>query len=92
MTFTELLDQNKDTRHYDIVGPRVGCLIKAMLIINQTEIAFLFAPYNCCDMTKMIAFAQLILPDVKIILTFSGNELDTCYLYKNDCWKAICIN
>lgn len=93
MTFTELLDQNKDIRHDEIVGPHVGCSIKAMLIVNKTTIAFLFAPYHCCDMTKMITFAQFMLPDVNTILTFSGNELDTSYLLnKNDCWKSICIN
>lgn len=89
MTFTELLDQNKDIRHDEIVGPHVGCSIKAMLIVNQTTIAFLFAPYHCCDMTRMITFAQVILPDVYTILTFSGNELDTCYLFnKNKQWIA----
>jgi hypothetical protein len=92
MTFTELLNHNKDIRHYDVIGPNVGCSIKAMLIVDETTIAFLFAQYHCCDMTKMIAFAQSILSEVKTIHTFSGNIPDTCYIYKNDCWKAICIN
>jgi hypothetical protein len=88
MTFTELLNNNKDI--CDIVGPDVGCSIKAMLIVNETKIAFLFAPYYCCDMTKIIAFTKLILPEVKTIHTFSGNILDTSYHYKNDHWESMC--
>ena len=88
MTFDSLLKENLDLRHYDIIGPDVGCPIKAMLIISETEIAFLFAPCNCCDMTRMIAFSKFILPDVTTILTFSGNELDVCYLNKNSEWIA----
>ena len=82
MTFDLLLKENRDLRHYDIIGPDVGCPIKAMLIISETEIAFLFAPCNCCDMTRIIAFSKSILPDVTIILTFSGNDEDTFYFFR----------
>lgn len=88
MTFDLLLKANRDVRHLDRFGPWVGCQIKAMLIISETKIAFLFAPCNCCDMIRMIAFSESILPDVTAILTFSGNELDVCYLYENSKWIA----
>jgi len=93
MTFDSLLKENRDSRHYDSIGPDVGCPIKAMLIINKNKIAFLFAPCNCCDMTRMIAFSKSILPDVTIILTFSGNDEDTFYfLSKSGEWISSMTN
>ena len=89
MTFDALFEQYKKVRNLDVVGPHVGCSIKAMLIISKTEIAFLFAEGHCCDMTRMISFSKFILNDVTTILTFSGNNLDTCYFKKNGKWEAI---
>jgi len=93
MTFDSLLKENRDLRHYDSIGPDVGCPIKAILIINKNEIAFLFAPENCCDMTRVIEFSKSILPDVTIILTFSGNDEDTFYfLRKSGGWVSSMTN
>ena len=92
MTFDSLLKYNQDLRHYDIIGPDVGCSIKAMLIISKTKIAFLFAPCNCCDMTRMIEFSKSILPEVTTILTFSGNDEDTFYFLNKGRWISSTTN
>ena len=92
MTFDSLLKENRDLRHYDSIGPDVGCPIKAILIINKKEIAFLFAPENCCDMTRIIEFSKSILPDVTIILTFSGNDEDTFYFLNKGKWISSISN
>ena len=92
MTFDSLLKENRDLRHYDTIGPDVGCPIKAMLIISKTEIAFLFAPRNCCDMSRMIAFSKFIIPNVTTILTFSGNDEDTFYFFNKGKWISSISN
>jgi hypothetical protein len=44
-------------------------------------------------MTRMIAFSKSILPDVTIILTFSGNDEDTFYfLSKSGEWISSMTN
>lgn len=45
----------------------------------------------CCDMSASIKFFQGIDPQVKVIETFAGERLDTCYKLKRGKFHAILL-
>lgn len=43
---------------------------------------------NCCDMNGAIQVAKGLMPHVRVILTYSGGEMDTAYIKIGKGWEA----
>jgi hypothetical protein len=54
------------------------CNIVSIKVTEQV-IHLYFPMHNCCDMGGAIKVATTIIPDIKLIYTYSGPALDTCY-------------
>jgi hypothetical protein len=54
------------------------CHIDSIKVTEQV-IHLYFRVDDCCDMTGAIKVATAICPDIKLIYTYSGPALDTCY-------------
>jgi hypothetical protein len=45
-------------------------------------------PDNCCDMNGAIKLAKSLIPKVKNIMVWEGDEVGTCYLNIEGKWEA----
>lgn len=54
------------------------CNVDSIKITEQV-IHLYFPANNCCDMGGAIKVATAIIPDIKLVYTYSGPALDTCY-------------
>jgi hypothetical protein len=54
------------------------CDIDSIKVTEQV-IHLYFPPHNCCDMDGAIKVATTICPDIKLVYTYRGPALDTCY-------------
>jgi hypothetical protein len=54
------------------------CNIDSIKVTDQV-IHLYFPTHDCCAMNGAIKLATTIIPDIKLIYTYSGPALDTCY-------------
>jgi hypothetical protein len=64
------------------------CGLKNVDIEDKDTVTFYLTKGHCADMPGAIKIAQLLVPKVKLIKTFSGKEVDTRYVRKGKDWKA----
>jgi hypothetical protein len=58
------------------------------IVCSSEIIEFYFPQYESCDMSGAIKLAKYINPNVKLIVTISGDTIDTCYKKNKKTWSA----
>ena len=64
------------------------CELKKADIPDDISVAFYLADGHCTDMGGAIKLAKFLLPGVRRIATFSGDNIDTRYFLINEEWEA----
>ncbi len=67
---------------------KLKCAFHGWRVLADGEIALDMPENNCCDMSGAIEIAEVIMPSVWKILTFSGEVPDTAYILLNGKWGA----
>lgn len=67
---------------------KLQCAFNGWRVVDEGEIALDMPKHNCCNARGAIEIAQVIMPSVWKILTFSGGIPDTMYILIDGKWKA----
>jgi|688.fasta_scaffold1809558_2 hypothetical protein len=75
----------------DIMHSKKLCCSLLKIVCSSEIIEFYFPKDECCDMSGAIEIAEYINPKVKLIVTISGDKIDTCYKKNKKTWSAHCL-
>jgi hypothetical protein len=67
---------------------KLMCAFNSWRVLGDGEIALDMPENNCCDMRGAIEIAQVIMPSVWKISTFSGEIPDAVYILIDGKWGA----
>lgn len=71
-----------------VFSDELVCNFYAWIVIEEGKLGLLMPKNNCCDMAGAISIAIKIMPEVRVIATFSACAIDVVYRLVDGDWVA----
>lgn len=75
----------------DVFNDTLQCYFRGCRIFSDTKIALYLGDESACDMSGAIKMAEMLLPNVRRIVAFSGEVPNVVYELRNGVWVCLVL-